>query len=307
MNISNNNVFQQILEVRIAQLLLNEEYKAGKFKIPIHLAFGHESISVAVSRIMRNDDKLILSHRNVAYNLARIRKLKPILDEYLLRPEGSNEGKIGSMNLINPELGIIYSSSILGNNFGVAVGIAMAERISLSSNVTIVLAGDGAIEEGSFHESLLMLKSLELSSLVIIENNEWSMSTRINERRHSIDLEKFSDSINVKYCRLSGNDPIDYIQKLDELRAESIEKNTPILIEVDVTTLGEWILKNEENPDGKKINYHAGPTPSVSLDDENVIINNTTSDPVHVISKMNDVDIQSLTKPILDRFRDEIK
>ena len=56
MNISNNNVFQQILEVRIAQLLLNEEYKAGKFKIPIHLAFGHESISVAVSRIMRNDD-----------------------------------------------------------------------------------------------------------------------------------------------------------------------------------------------------------------------------------------------------------
>ena len=307
MNFPDNDIFEQILEVRIGQILLNEEYKAGRFKIPIHLAFGHESISTAVSRIMKNDDKLILTHRNVAYNLARIRKLKPILDEYLLRPEGLNDGKIGSMNLINPELGVIYSSSILGNNFGVAVGVAMAEKISSSSNVTIVLAGDGAIEEGSFHESLLMLKSLELSSLVIIENNEWSMSTRISERRHSIDLEKFAESINVRYCRLSGNDPIDYIQKLDELRMESIEKNTPILIEVDVTTLGEWVLKNEENPVGKKINYHAGPTPGVSLDNGNVIINNTVNDPVHVINKMSETDIQNLTRLILDKFRNEIK
>ena len=185
MNISDNDVLENILEVRIAQLLINEEYKEGKFKIPIHLGFGHESISVAVSRIMQNDDKLILTHRNAAYNLARVRKLKPVLNEYLLKSEGMNGGKIGSMNLLNSELGVIYSSSILGNNFGVAVGVAMAERILDKSNITIILAGDGAIEEGSFHESLLMLKSLELSSLVIIENNEWSMSTRISERRNN--------------------------------------------------------------------------------------------------------------------------
>ena len=247
MNISDNDVLENILEVRIAQLLINEEYKEGKFKIPIHLGFGHESISVAVSRIMQNDDKLILTHRNAAYNLARVRKLKPVLNEYLLKSEGMNGGKIGSMNLLNSELGVIYSSSILGNNFGVAVGVAMAERILDKSNITIILAGDGAIEEGSFHESLLMLKSLELSSLVIIENNEWSMSTRISERRHNIDLEKFSASMDVKYCKLSGNDPIEYIEKLKELRTESIEKKTPILIEVNVSTLGEWILKNDEN------------------------------------------------------------
>ena len=306
MNISDSDVLENILEVRIAQLLINEEYKEGKFKIPIHLGFGHESISVAVSRIMQDNDKLILTHRNAAYNLARVRKLKPVLNEYLLKSEGMNGGKIGSMNLLNSELGVIYSSSILGNNFGVAVGVAMAERILDKSNITIILAGDGAIEEGSFHESLLMLKSLELSSLVIIENNEWSMSTRISERRHNIDLEKFSASMDIKYCKLSGNDPIEYIEKLKELRTESIEKKTPILIEVNVSTLGEWILKNEENPNGKQINYHAGPTPGVNLEDGNIIIKNEDIDPVYVIKKKNIIDIQNVGEVILRKFRDEM-
>ena len=56
MNFPDNDIFEQILEVRIGQILLNEEYKAGRFKIPIHLGFGHESISVAVSRIMQDND-----------------------------------------------------------------------------------------------------------------------------------------------------------------------------------------------------------------------------------------------------------
>ncbi len=80
-----------------------------------------------------------------------------------------------------------------------------------------------------------------------------------------------------------------------------------MLIEVDVITLGEWVLKNEENPNGKKINYHAGPTPGVNLDNGNIIIDNTVNDPVHVINKMSKTDIQNLTKSILNKFRNEMK
>ena len=136
--------------------------KKGQFKVPIHLALGHEAVAVAVGTIMGKGDKLILSHRNLAYHLARQSLLKEIWNEYLLEPTGLNAGKSGSMNLANPSKGIIYTSSILGNNFPVATGVAMAEKMLSTKNVTIVLGGDGSIEEGAFYESLLFLKSNNL-------------------------------------------------------------------------------------------------------------------------------------------------
>ena len=79
-------IAEDILRLRLSQIIVNEHYKAGKFKIPIHLALGHEAIVIGVCQIMENGDKLILSHRNIAYNLARVGKLKPLLDEYFLKP-----------------------------------------------------------------------------------------------------------------------------------------------------------------------------------------------------------------------------
>ena len=157
-----------MLRVRLSQMIVNENYKDGNFKIPIHLAFGHETIAIAINEIMKDEDKLILSHRNIAFNLARLGCLKPIMDEYFLKSTGLYKGKGGSMNLRNPSRGIIYSSSILGNNFSIAVGVAMSQKIKQSNGVTIVFGGDGGIEEGSFHESILMFKSINLGGLMII-------------------------------------------------------------------------------------------------------------------------------------------
>ena len=107
---SDEKIAEEILRLRISQISINEEYKAGKFKIPVHLALGHEAIAVALNHIFQDGDKLILSHRNMAYNLVRLGKLRPILDEYFLKPTGLAGGKLGSMNLINPSRGIIYAS-----------------------------------------------------------------------------------------------------------------------------------------------------------------------------------------------------
>ena len=168
-----NSLTEKILRIRLSQMIVNENYKDGQFKIPIHLAFGHETFAVAINEIMSDEDKLILTHRNIAYNLARLGKLRPIMDEYFLKSTGLDAAKSGSMNLINPTKGVIYTSSILGNNFSVAVGIAMSLDIKQKDGITIVLGGDGSLEEGSFHVSILMFKSMNLSGLLIIENNEW--------------------------------------------------------------------------------------------------------------------------------------
>ena len=283
---SKTAIAKEILKNRMYQIKINEKYKEKKFKIPIHLALGHEAIAIAISKIMNANDKLILTHRNVAYNLARTGSLKPILDEYLLNKNGLMEGKLGSMNLINPNKGIIYSSSILGNNFAVAVGISLSQNMHQSDGITIVLGGDGSIEEGSFHESLLMLKSLNLSALVIIENNGWSMSTRIDERRHSINLQKFCEAYDIKYVKLEGNNPFSYIDILDGVRENSLKTKSPICIEVMVTTLGDWTMEIPDFPNGKFINYHAGPAPSIDLSHGLSSIRKTDEDPIYVLEKM---------------------
>ena len=225
-----------------------------------------------VSLIIASSDFEGQDHQNIFQSMGELVHSNKPLDPLTV------SGRLDSKNLLTRAGGKNYLIDLASSSPSAANLEAYAEMI----------------RQKSISRKLMKINS-EISELIINPQGKDAESL-LDEAETKI------FSLNDEASRTSSN-----IQKLDELRAESIEKNTPILIEVDVTTLGEWILKNEENPNGKKINYHAGPTPSVSLDDENVIINNTTSDPVHVISKMNDVDIQSLTRSILDRFRDEIK
>lgn len=300
-------LIHDMVKLRISQMIVNEEYKLGKFKVPIHLGLGHESIAVAIHHLMDENDRLVLSHRNIEFNLARLGKLKPILDEYFLKTSGLMQGKLGSMNLINPKKGIIYTSSILGNNFSVGTGIAMSQKISSINGITIILGGDGSIEEGSFHESLLMLKSLGLSALVIIENNEWSLGTRIDERRAPIYLDKLSQAYDIKFKKLHGNDPVEYLTILNELKNYSLVHHEPVCVEVMLSTLGDWIMNAPGYPNGKFVNYHAGPTPSVSIND-NIIIKNSSEDPLHVIQKYISKDeLVEISKMIKDEITGEIK
>lgn len=277
-------IAEEIIRLRLSQMIVNEEHKAGRIQIPLHLAMGHEAIAVAVSEIMQDGDSLFPTHRNMAYNLARAGSLRPILHEYLLKPTGLNGGRSGSMNLLNPARGVVYTSSILGNQFPVAVGLAMANTVSESKGVVIAMAGDGSIEEGAFYESVLMAQSLKLPVIFVVENNEWSMSTRISERRCHIDLSLFSQSMGVRYTSLEGNDPYQYIGALNEIRSFVVKHNTPACVEVYVSTLGDWQMKTPEFPEGELVNYHGGPAPQVSLN-ERPVLKESEKDPIFVLEK----------------------
>ncbi len=303
----NIEIAEQVLRVRLGQMLINEKYKSGEFKIPIHLALGHEAIAVSVDSIMEKNDNLILSHRNIHYNLAREKALKPEIDEYYLKEEGLSKGQLGSMNLANEKKGIVYTSSILGNNLPVATGVALSKKVKNEDGIVIVETGDGAIEEGSFYESLVFLKSNELPILVIIENNEWSLATRIKERRCDIDIKKLTESIDIKYELLDSNNTYEYVKKLKNLRKYAISNKTPVCIEVKLTTLGSWYLKTDEYPNGKFINYHAGPAPTVNVKD-GALMKESLEDPVFVLQEyFSKKEVKEISRGILKKLEEEIK
>lgn len=301
-------IAEDIIRVRLGQLLVNEEHKAGKLKIPVHLAFGHETIAVAVDHVLKNEDKLVLTHRNIAYHLARLKKLRPILREYFLDSTGIMCGKLGSMNVINPACGVIYTSSILGNNFPVSIGLATAEKIFKKSGIVCVLGGDGSIEEGSFYESLLMSKAIGIGLLFIIENNEWSLGTHITERRRPIDLKKLVEAVGGLYSLLEGNDFNKYAQTLLDIR-EDVLRGAVWCVEVCVKTLGDKHLPpSHEFPKGKHINYHAGPATAISIATHFPlsVLQEDVCDPIFVLcQKLGKETVKKLSQEVMQALRQE--
>ena len=148
---SDLNLLEKILWLRMAQVIINELCKSKSFLVPIHLALGHETLAVAVDKVMKQSDKLFLSHRNVHYNLIKMGTLKEELDEYYLKESGIAGGRLGSMNLFNQSKNITYTSNILGNNLPVGCGYALGNKVKNEDGVTFIVTGDGAVEEGSFY------------------------------------------------------------------------------------------------------------------------------------------------------------
>ncbi len=272
-----------VLQIRYWQHLFNELLKRqpGRFRVPIHCAFGHEAVAVGTHLAMRPEDRLLLTHRNMAFQLARAGAFEPVLLEYELSAAGLAQGRLGSMNLANPERGLVYTSSILGNNLPVACGMAMAHRQRGSGARIFVLTGDGAIEEGAFWESLVFAASHRLNVIFLVENNNHSMASTIAERRCAIDLEQVAAAVGVSHQKLVGNDPVAY--------AAALSVDGPAVREAIVTTLCN----------------HAGATPGWPADPRNIAlekgleIEDSDRDPVHVTRRLLDVDEYASTNRFL--------
>ena len=269
------NLYSELLRVRDSQVRINEAIAEKRFKIPVHLALGHESASVATAAAMSIKDKLILNHRNIHYHLALGATYEQLFAEYSLLPEGLGRGKLGSMNLVAVQNRNVYTSNILGNNLAVALGVAQSAKIREDDSVTWVVTGDGAMEEGVFYESLLCASTWELPLVVIIENNGWSLGTKINERRYPIDVQKLSESTGSDYFKLQGNRVDNYLAILSNAR-ELAKLGKPIVVEIEVETLGGYYVEEEAN--SRYINYHAG---KATFSSESMVIVENSSDPIY--------------------------
>ena len=241
------------------------------------MAFGYEANAVAVHSILDKHEKIILTHRNIAYNLAfDLNNFNKFLNEINLKKNGLNQGKNGSMNIVNLPKGIIYTSSILGNNLPVGLGVAINNKvIKNNKKITTIVTGDGAMEEGSFSETLIVAKRFNCLLLIILENNDFAMASTIKERRNPINVNNLAQAYNCSFYSLSSRNVIEYSKKLKKIKNQIIKLNKPAIVEIHTSMF----------------NRHAGVTPGwpsdpmiVSLN-EGLNIKNNNSDPVYIASK----------------------
>ena len=267
-------IFRLAIKSRKLQFKINELLKENEFKIPIHLAFGHEFVASVVKFFFKKNDQILLTHRNIHFNSIFS---KDILSKYKKLTTQNNQNHLsfeGSMNFVDRHSNIIYSSSILGNNLPVACGVA--KSFKKKNSITICVTGDGAIEEGTFYESLTLSKYLKLPIIFLIENNNWSMASTIKQRRTVINLKHLAKSINIEYYRFSKFNFINNINKYSKAVNYCRKNNTPVICEFDVKTLGTYFLKN------KTIHYHHGP---MKLKSHDIIVGRPNEDALYHLRK----------------------
>ncbi len=272
MNNELRKIYKLALKSRKLQLKINELLKKNEFKIPIHLAFGHEFVSSLVKFYFKKNDQILLTHRNIHFNSVFS---KNIYSKYLKMTKNKNIlFSEGSMNFVDKNSNIIYSSSVLGNNIPVACGVSKSYKNK--GNVIICVTGDGAIEEGTFYESLILAKYLKTPLLFLIENNDWSMATSIKERRTNIDINLLAKSLSVDYFKFDRFNFSKNITKYKKAINNCRKNKTPVICEFDVKTLGTFISS------GKKIHYHHGP---MKVEYKNFIIGNPKDDIIYHMQK----------------------
>ena len=197
---------KDMLLIRYAEEKIANEILAGNVNCPCHLGIGQEAIAVGVSAFLRKSDSVFGAHRSHSHFLALNNNPYSLFAEVLGRIDGCSHGMGGSMHLIDIEHGFYGSVPIVGATIPIAVGAGFAHKFDKSNNISVTYFGDGATEEGVFHESLNLAKVNQLPVLFICENNLFASHLHILERQPTNSTIRYAEAHNVESLIVDGND-----------------------------------------------------------------------------------------------------
>jgi TPP-dependent pyruvate/acetoin dehydrogenase alpha subunit len=176
-------MLRDMMRIRIAEETLADLYKEQEMRTPTHFSIGQEAVAVGVCSALEREDVVYSGHRCHAHYLAKGGALGPMIAELYGKQTGTAHGRGGSVHLSAPECGFIASSAILGQTMAVATGSAWAFTMDGSRRVAVCFFGDGAIEEGIFHETLNFASLKRLPVIFVCENNGYSTHTPLEVRQ----------------------------------------------------------------------------------------------------------------------------
>lgn len=143
----------------------------------MHSHVGEEGYSVAVISQLRDDDYLSTTYRNHAHTIARNMSLKSLAAEISGKVTGCCKGRAGNMHAVDQNLNIIAGFGIIGAGLPATVGTALASKYRGTDQISVAFFGDGAVPQGTFHESMNLAKIFDLPVLFVNNNNHYAMST----------------------------------------------------------------------------------------------------------------------------------
>jgi pyruvate dehydrogenase E1 component alpha subunit len=180
--------YRTMVRVRRFEERARVEYRRGALPGMLHLSVGEEAVSVGSCTALEPGDSITSNHRGHGHCIAKGGDVRRMFAELLGKQTGYCGGKGGSMHIADPSLGIIGANGIVGGGLPIATGCGLAARMRGDGRVTLCFFGDGASNQGSFHESLNLAALWKLPVVYVCENNLYAVSTRQNRAQAIADI-----------------------------------------------------------------------------------------------------------------------
>jgi TPP-dependent pyruvate/acetoin dehydrogenase alpha subunit len=223
--------FRKMMMIRRVEEKLMEVFSLGEIPGFIHVCIGQEATPVAVANHLTHSDYIAATHRGHGHALAKGIDLKLFMAELFGKKDGPCRGRSGSMHLADRSLGILGANGIVGGGIPIAVGSAFASRYKKTDQVTVCFFGEGATDEGTFHESLNIASMMKLPIVFVCENNGWAEFT---SREVVMPVGNVADRASV--YRMPGMTVPNEFMKIYEGAAVAVERarkgDGPSLLEV---------------------------------------------------------------------------
>ncbi len=155
-------------------------YMLGKVHGTMHLSAGEEASAVGIVSALRPDDYVLSTHRGHGHCLAKGAEVGRMMAEFLAKETGYCRGRGGSMHIANVDAGNLGANGVVAGGLPIAVGVGLSIKLRRSGQVCVVFFGDGAANEGAFHESLNMASIWDLPVVYVCENNHYGMSMPVH-------------------------------------------------------------------------------------------------------------------------------
>ncbi len=171
-------IYKKMLEIRLFEEKVFELYGQNLVPGTIHLYVGEEAVAVGVCANLGNDDYIVSTHRGHGHCLAKGARLDKTMAEILGKSDGYCKGKGGSMHIADFSVGMLGATAVVGAGIPIATGAGLSIKLRGTEQVTACFFGDGASNQGTFHEGVNMAATWRLPVLFVCENNLYAMGTR---------------------------------------------------------------------------------------------------------------------------------
>jgi acetoin:2,6-dichlorophenolindophenol oxidoreductase subunit alpha len=223
--------YRSMLRIRLFEERIADLVESGEIKTPCHLYIGQEAIAVGVCAALNPDDYLWGGHRSHGHYLAKGGDLRAMMAEIYGKSTGCSEGRGGSMHIIAPEVGLMGTVPLVAATIPLAAGAGLAAKLRGSRQVSVAFFGDGATEEGHFHESVNLAAVYRLPVVFICENNFYASHMQLHERRAEDNIWKTGEAHGIPGIQLDGNDVAVVYDAAREAVRRAREGAGPTLIE----------------------------------------------------------------------------
>jgi len=224
-------LFRTAYKIRVFETEGIKLYRQGLIRGYFHPYLGQEGIATGVCAALKEGDYIASTHRGHGHCIAWGADVKRMVAELLQKETGYCRGYGGSMHIADISQGNLGANGIVGAGTPLGVGAALANQIRGSDAVTVTFSSDGGSNNGTFLESLNLAAIWNLAFVLVVENNHYAVSTRIEESTRDTDLYKRGLAIGVESHQVDGNDPLAVYHLMQDAAQKCREGKGPILIE----------------------------------------------------------------------------